>query len=198
MAKEDKRIEIIRAASRFFYLQGFERTKIEDIAKEAGIGKGTVYEYFNSKQELFDEAVSYHREEYIENVKRTLAVKGTLRDKFLALAKYQTELVKTHLPVFQLMSTSKFMAREMGALMLEQNIRVTDILASLITEAVIRGELREGIDSEMVAAFMIGTLNQYCSKKVIFLRTEPEDIDYEAMADIIFNGIGRQGDGSLV
>ena len=179
MAREDKRIDIIQASSRVFYLKGFEKTKMEDIAIEAGIGKGTIYEYFKSKQELFDEAVSYNRELYIENVQVTLAVAGTFRDKFLALAKYQTELVKTHIPIFNMMCTSKIMAREMGALMLEQNIRVADILSTLVQEGMARGELREDIDPEIVSAVIIGTLNQYCIKKVVFFNVEPKDIDYE-------------------
>ncbi len=190
MVKEDKRIDILLAASRVFYLKGFEGTKIEDVAKEAGIGKGTVYEYFRSKQELFDEAINHNREMYIVDIQRTLALDGRFREKFIALAKYQTELVKSHIPIFNMMCTSKMMAREMGALMLEQNIRVVDILSDLVKKAVAQGELRQDINPEIAAAVMIGTINQYSSKKVIFHDTEPQDIDYEEMADIIFKGIG--------
>lgn len=190
MAREEKKIDIIRAASRVFYLQGFEGTKMEDVAKEAGIGKGTIYEYFQSKRELFDEAVSYNREQYIEQIVSTLATGTTFRDKFIALAKHQTELVKKHCNIFEMMSTSKIMAREMGALMLEQNIKISGILGGLIEKAVAQGELRADINQEIAAAVMIGTINQYSSKKILFSDTQPQDVDYEEMADIIFKGIG--------
>ncbi len=36
-----------------FARDGYHRAKIESVAEEAGIGKGTVYEYFKSKAELF-------------------------------------------------------------------------------------------------------------------------------------------------
>jgi len=36
-----------------------ENIKVADIAKEAGIGKGTVYEYFESREELISEAILY-------------------------------------------------------------------------------------------------------------------------------------------
>ncbi|MCH7732839.1 MAG: TetR/AcrR family transcriptional regulator [Candidatus Marinimicrobia bacterium] len=49
----DKRTQIIEAAIKVFAQKGLERGKIADIAKEAGIGKGTVYEYFRSKEEIF-------------------------------------------------------------------------------------------------------------------------------------------------
>jgi len=38
---------------RVFARDGYHQAKIEEVAKEAGIGKGTVYEYFRSKTELF-------------------------------------------------------------------------------------------------------------------------------------------------
>ncbi len=50
---EDKRRRIIEAAVTVFARRGLERGKIADIATEAGIGKGTIYEYFRSKEEIF-------------------------------------------------------------------------------------------------------------------------------------------------
>lgn len=51
--KEEKKRAILRAARKVFAQKGFASTKMEDIAKEAGIGKGTVYEYFRSKDDIF-------------------------------------------------------------------------------------------------------------------------------------------------
>ncbi|MBN4081292.1 TetR/AcrR family transcriptional regulator [Caldithrix abyssi] len=48
-----KRDLILHAAITVFAKDGLEKGKIADIAKEAGIGKGTVYEYFRSKEEIF-------------------------------------------------------------------------------------------------------------------------------------------------
>jgi TetR/AcrR family fatty acid metabolism transcriptional regulator len=49
----DKREQIVQAAIKVFAEKGLEKGKIADIAREAGIGKGTVYEYFSSKEDLF-------------------------------------------------------------------------------------------------------------------------------------------------
>ncbi|EDM25852.1 transcriptional regulator, tetR family protein [Lentisphaera araneosa HTCC2155] len=48
----DKREKILEAASKNFKDRGFASTTISKIAKDANIGKGTIYEYFNSKEEL--------------------------------------------------------------------------------------------------------------------------------------------------
>jgi AcrR family transcriptional regulator len=51
--KDAKKADILDAAAVVFAREGFANAKIADIAIEAGIGKGTVYEYFRSKEEMF-------------------------------------------------------------------------------------------------------------------------------------------------
>ena len=52
--KTDKKTRIIEAAMTVFSQHGLEKGKIADVAKKAGIGKGTVYEYFRSKEDIFN------------------------------------------------------------------------------------------------------------------------------------------------
>lgn len=47
-----RRAQILAAASRVFAHQGFHRTTVRDVAREAGIADGTIYLYFASKREL--------------------------------------------------------------------------------------------------------------------------------------------------
>src|SRR4029079_12909788 len=49
--------EILDAALAVFGESGFARAKIEDVARIAGVSKGTVYLYFDSKEALFREMV---------------------------------------------------------------------------------------------------------------------------------------------
>ena len=50
---EDRAPEITRAALDLFVSKGFAATKLEDVAKAAGVSKGLPYLYFKSKEELF-------------------------------------------------------------------------------------------------------------------------------------------------
>ncbi len=54
--KEAKRKKILEASMRVFAKKGVENTKMKDIAKSAGIGKGTIYEYFNSRDEILQKS----------------------------------------------------------------------------------------------------------------------------------------------
>ena len=53
MYKAEAKEKIVQAAIESFAQTGFDRTKMEDIAKRLGLSKGTIYLYFKSKEDLF-------------------------------------------------------------------------------------------------------------------------------------------------
>lgn len=55
--RERRREEILDAAARLFAQQGYPRTDVQLLADTLGVGKGTIYRYFSSKEELFLAAV---------------------------------------------------------------------------------------------------------------------------------------------
>ncbi len=65
--KEARPREILAAALHLFTTKGFAATRIEEVAQAAGVTKGTVYLYFQSKEALFKTAV---RETVLPNLQR--------------------------------------------------------------------------------------------------------------------------------
>ncbi len=55
--KEARPGELIEAGLKEFAEKGFAATRLEDVAKRAGVAKGTIYRYFESKEALFEAAV---------------------------------------------------------------------------------------------------------------------------------------------
>ena len=53
MKKAQKRKNILDAAAKVFSKDGYHQAKVEDIARMAGIGKGTIYLYFENKRHLY-------------------------------------------------------------------------------------------------------------------------------------------------
>lgn len=51
--RSDRSAQIRRAALKLFNEKGFSATRLEDVAEEAGISKGTIYLYFENKEDLF-------------------------------------------------------------------------------------------------------------------------------------------------
>lgn len=58
---------------------------ISEIAQEAGIGKGTVYEYFSSREELLLEMLLYHREKEYQAIRTGLLCTGSFDERLTVL-----------------------------------------------------------------------------------------------------------------
>jgi AcrR family transcriptional regulator len=69
--KDARPAEIVAAALQLFADRGFAATRLEDVATVAGVSKGTVYLYFESKEQLFEAVV---RESVAPNIARAEAL----------------------------------------------------------------------------------------------------------------------------
>ncbi len=64
--------KILESALNVFIEKGFYKARIEDIAKKAGIAKGTVYLYFKNKKELFFSSIINEFEKFYSKMKKIL------------------------------------------------------------------------------------------------------------------------------
>ncbi|MEZ5305727.1 MAG: TetR/AcrR family transcriptional regulator [Pyrinomonadaceae bacterium] len=86
--------EIVHAALVCFGEKGFAATKIDDVAEMAGVTKGTVYLYFESKEHLFKEVIS------VELVPLLASLEKTLSEAKLGEAESLRLLLKTWAEIF--------------------------------------------------------------------------------------------------
>lgn len=63
---------ILQAAKRLFFKRGFHETSMSLIAEESGLGKGTLYWHFNSKEELFNEMLKHEVENVIKRIRANI------------------------------------------------------------------------------------------------------------------------------
>ena len=63
-----KRERILAAATERFTAFGYRKTSIEDVARAAGVAKGTVYLYYRSKPELLFHAVAREKRRYLDRL----------------------------------------------------------------------------------------------------------------------------------
>lgn len=65
----EKKEEIIQAAVSFFAEKGYFSTSMQEIAKDCGVSKGTLYNLFDSKEDLLIQVFDYSHEKMLENIK---------------------------------------------------------------------------------------------------------------------------------
>ena len=90
--KEDRPAEITEAALAAFAEKGYTATRVDEVAKRAGVSKGLLYLYFKTKEDLFKAVIrsflSPRIDALISNIEETeLSAEEFLRGPFLAFAR---------------------------------------------------------------------------------------------------------------
>lgn len=120
--RQEKKDNIIQAAIYCFSSYGYKATTMEQIAKQASIGKGTVYNFFSSKEELFQsilkEVTQEMKEIAVEKMGKGEHFFEGIHETILAFLDYQ----KNHRLVFKIMQEAK----EFGTPILKQEIKKID------------------------------------------------------------------------
>ena len=73
-----KRDQILEGAKRVFMTKGFDAASMNDITREAGVSKGTIYVYFENKEVLFSALISRERGRMVERMKTVLSDDGPI------------------------------------------------------------------------------------------------------------------------
>ncbi|MBU2962695.1 TetR/AcrR family transcriptional regulator [Citreicella sp. C3M06] len=82
----DKRRQILDGAWRIFVEQGFDAASMNSICKAAGVSKGTLYVYFDSKEDLFVALIEGRRSAFFAGISERLAEAGSTEERLLAYA----------------------------------------------------------------------------------------------------------------
>ncbi len=86
-----KRSQIMDGARSVFLSAGFDGASMNDVARAAGVSKGTLYAYFNSKDELFEAII---RGEYAQAAERVCVFKRDCGDVRAVLTDFGVRLVE--------------------------------------------------------------------------------------------------------
>lgn len=153
---EEKRQKILDAASALFATRPFHRVLLSDVATAAGVGKGTVYLYFTSKDELYFAVLQRGLEELVDQVGRRLEADASAspREHLEAIVRDFVEYAYGNPHLMELMRSLP-MAPAQRQLWDEKRRELTEL-----TESVIRRGIRDGEfcdpHPELTASFVPG------------------------------------------
>jgi AcrR family transcriptional regulator len=145
--KRKTRRAIMDAAIKLFSEKGFENTSVLQLAKEAGVGKSTIYGYFQSKNEIFlafcEDQVDFIFSDLAEKRDPGAPLQKQLLTLFMAQFRYVTKNF----------NFGRILAREMvfpKELTIEKSKDLSErylgALGEILTKAISRGELRDDLE----------------------------------------------------
>lgn len=200
--KKAKKLEILHVAMRVFARKGVVKTKMIDIATTAGIGKGTIYEYFSSKEDIFKTAFVF----FFQSMDQTIQE---------ALARTNDPLEQLHVLVEKMLESMMHGGENFAEIMMDfwaEGVRNKDseVLNTIDLKGVysryrkmIKGILDNGIrqgifrkmDSKTVASVFIGTLDGIMLQWIMDRKAINIQKGYQVLLETMIDGIRLKDKG---
>jgi AcrR family transcriptional regulator len=187
----DKKADIFNAARELFYSKGFKDTNVSDIANTAGIGVGTFYNYYSSKEKLFLEV--YFKEN--EDHKKHLLESMNLNDDPVAMitkmvaknaSEMNSNLILKEWYNKELFSKLEQYFREQGGIeSFDERMHSGEV--ELIRKWKTEGKMRIDIDDEMIIAIFNSILYIDIHKTEIGIQHFPKILFY--ITEFIMKGL---------
>ncbi len=188
--KENRKKQILEIAIKVFSEEGFHKAKIEDIANKANIGKGTVYQYFSSKKDLFKEMVEYCMLNYNTRLESIVTSEQHIRNKLLILASFNDDFVRENFDMAQiLLYQSDVVSREMKQWIILEKTKTYGLIEKMIEIGINKKEIRQDIEKNVAVSSLIGTMNQYLGKRIVMMGPAIEKIDYNPLVNFFMKAL---------
>ncbi len=203
--RQQRREAIIETAEEFFLNEGYENAMVDQIALQAGYSKATIYNYFESKEDLFTAVIAETFEKLFQilenmfknpNVKRNLRVLGdaylVFVEKYPAHAGLFDEgrLSFVITRIIQKEETSQVLTESEKEFRTHQ-LKIQDLMISIITDTMKDAEIKSKIDPFAVV-MVLSTLNSAIRELVMrSSRTDQPEKKAKEYLEILFNIIDK-------
>jgi AcrR family transcriptional regulator len=203
----EKQEKVMRSTISEFIEHGFEKGNIGDIAKNAGVAKGSMYQYFENKRELFLFSVRWSIELIVKKYDKYITMTDKDTDIFnffyqnakdmWCQMRDEREVVIFIQDVF--LGKYNSMTDESMAYMIKAS---DEYLLNLIKNGKKNGSIRKDIDDNMLSLFITGVsfkIKEYMMNKARSLGEDIIDESFEvnekeikAMIELLKNGMGTK------
>ena len=162
-ARDAFRASLREAAERVFVRSGFHAAKMNEIAAAAGVAVGTLYNYFESKEEIFAEIFVTRSHDLHARLAPALAAESPL-ERLSLTVRTCFDYMDRHGALFALFvergGTAEYDLQRLGGDVCEaEYARFLRLLSQVIEAAVEAGELRRDIAAATMVATLSGAMN---------------------------------------
>ena len=179
--EEDKRNRIINSALEEFTKNSFEKASTNNIVKKAGISKGLLFHYFNSKQELFEKLEEYVIHLITDTIRKQMDWTGSdLVERFKEISLIKIKLMN-QFPYIYDFSLELLKRGSIEELKGRYEEDFTDLMVKVYQENVDYSMFKEGIDLQKVIRIIQWTLEKIGEESIEQLKQTGERIDLEGL-----------------
>jgi len=185
-----KRERILRAAVDVFARNGYFNAKVSEIAKAAGVADGTIYLYFDGKEDLLVTIFREHTRNYLQSLERELANVRQPEDRIRVAIRHHLETLGRDKALaivsqVELRHSLKFMS-----LLSQQEVAdYLNMIRKIVEYGQAEGVFRRTLHPTLVAKSVFGILDEMVTSWILSEKDHNLADQAEQIADFVLTGL---------
>ena len=178
----DRREEIMLAAEKSFTMFGYKATTMDQVAKIANVGKGTIYTFFSNKEELFHSIVWKMIGEMKDVSERTATEGASFQENAHARIMQLLKFRETHQLFIKLIEEEQELRTPaVGDVLTSIEKEILKFIAGKIERGVAKGELKP-CNSELIAYLLF---KSYLALVIDWSKAHDEQLTEEQITNVL-------------
>lgn len=175
---EERRSQILTAAAEVFARKGYERSTIADVARQAGVAEGSIYNYFKSKGDLL---ISLPRQAIQIPPLTLLSPSGPAEETLTLLSRAMLTTIRQNAPIFRILLTAlPSMKKQTREQYLQQVVLYAlGMLQKYFADLIERGVLRPDAKPAILARSFVGMFFPFILLHEVLAVEHGAPVDYE-------------------
>lgn len=191
----DKRHAILMAAEELAKHHRFHEITLDQIARRAGIGKGTIYLYFQNKEDVFFNLATYGFEALCETIEAAAAAEGDFAERLVGVCLAISAFHSERRSLLRIMNEEEGRQQELQWAMRKQmcatRVSVVTALEKLLQDGIKRGHIRADQPPDVLGHMLLGMMRVRDTKFDAATQSTPS---IQAVVDIFLHGAGAGTD----
>jgi AcrR family transcriptional regulator len=152
------RERILQSAAELFAEREFDLVLIDEVAAHAGVGKGSVYRQFRSKEELYAAAVINGFAQLQREIRTALAGCTSMREQIATIVRHALKFFWTRRQFFALLRDPKALPPVQERQYQAQRNDLSRLISGVLDDGVKRGAIRSALDTRLAAESLLGMM----------------------------------------
>jgi TetR/AcrR family fatty acid metabolism transcriptional regulator len=189
-AGTSKRERILRAAVDVFAEHGYFNAKVAQIAKAAGVADGTIYLYFDGKEDLLITIFREHTRNYLRSLEQQVANINRAEERLRVAVRHHLETLGRDRALavvsqVELRHSLKFMS-----LFSQEEVKdYLNVIRKIVEHGQAEGTFRRNVHPQLVAKAIFGVLDEMVTSWMLSDKDYDLPAQAEQVADFILTGL---------
>jgi TetR/AcrR family fatty acid metabolism transcriptional regulator len=190
MRDPEKPQQIIEAAVRVFARKGYFNSRVSDIAHEAGIAAGTIYLYFDTKEDILITMFREKMAAFVETVRKAIAQDHDAVAKLRRLVRLHFQILQDNPELAEVVQVELRQGQKLFRGAASQEIAAYfALIGSVFEEGAAAGRFSSGLPVKVATKMLFGAMDQMATSWVLGKRGYHLVDTADTVADVFLRGV---------